>query len=99
MSRFWRAPPPDDGGWEWFEGRPVPELPPDLAQDLPEIARSFARCFAGRQGDLALGHLRRLTQQRHLGPEASDSALRHLEGQRQLVAYIASLVERGRDAG
>ncbi len=94
MPRFWNAPP-QDAGWDWFESA----APRETAQDLPELARAFARCFSGRQGDLVIGHLRRLTQQRHLGPEASDTVLRHLEGQRQLVAYIASLVERGRDAG
>ncbi|MEX1306343.1 MAG: hypothetical protein WEA84_14400 [Rhodovibrionaceae bacterium] len=94
MPRLWGAPP-SEKGWEWFESPAVPAA----ADDLAETALAFARCFAGRQGDLALSHLRRLTQQRHLGPEASDTALRHLEGQRQLVAYIASLVERGRDGG
>lgn len=98
MPRLWGAPAPqetgNDGGWTWFERAEA--TPPD---GLAEVALAFARCFSGRQGDLALGHLRRLTQERHLGPEAGEAALRHLEGQRQLVAYIASLVQRGRDGG
>ena len=93
MPRFWGAPPPDPG-WEWFE-RAAPARPDDLA----ELSIAFARCFAGRHGERVLAHLRRLTQERHLGPDAGEAALRHLEGQRQLVAYIASLVRRGRDGG
>lgn len=102
MPRLWGAPAPQetgnedrqDGGWEWFERAET--VPPD---GLAEVAIAFARCFSGRPGERALGHLRRLTQERHLGPEAGEAALRHLEGQRQLVAYIASLVQRGRDGG
>lgn len=97
MSRFWGTPAPQDSGdpgWEWFERGAAAQ-----ADDLAELSRAFARCFSGRQGERVLAHLRRLTQERHLGPEASEATLRHLEGQRQLVAYIASLVRRGRDGG
>ena len=97
MSRFWGAPAAQDRpdpGWEWFE-----RAAPSQADELAELSIAFARCFSGRQGERALAHLRRLTQERHLGPEAGEAALRHLEGQRQLVAYIASLVRRGRDGG
>lgn len=97
MSRFWGTPAAPDSaepGWEWFE-----RAAPGRSEEVAELALAFARCFSGRQGDRALAHLRRLTQERHLGPEAGEAALRHLEGQRQLVAYIASLVRRGRDGG
>lgn len=81
-----------DPGWGWFE----PPAPPDNSQRLA-LARAFARAFSGADGELALSHLRALTLERCLGPEASDSALRCLEGQRLLAAHILSLVDRGRD--
>lgn len=63
---------------------------------LREVEIAFARCFARREGTVALAYLRRTTLERALGPDASEAALRHLEGQRQLVARIAALIERGR---
>lgn len=79
-------------GWDWFD----PPPPPAGAQRLA-VARAFARAFSGADGELALSHLRALTLERCLGPEASDAALRCLEGQRLLAAHILSLVEQGRD--
>jgi hypothetical protein len=70
--------------------------PPVADLDPAEIARAFARCFGGRDGAVVLAQLRRLTRERALGPEASEAALRHLEGQRQLVAQIEGFVARGR---
>lgn len=59
------------------------------------LAGVFARCFAGPDGRRALDHLRAATLLRSLGPDAPDAALRHLEGQRALVARILALVARG----
>lgn len=84
--------PPHDPGWSWFE----PPAPPDDAH-RQAVARAFARVFSGPDAPLALAHLRGLTLERCLGPEASDAALRCLEGQRLLVTHILSLIERGRD--
>ena len=81
-----------DPGWSWFDSPTPPDEPQRLA-----VARAFVRAFSGADGQLALAHLRALTLERCLGPDASDSALRSLEGQRLLVAHILSLVERGRD--
>lgn len=61
----------------------------------PAAAALFARVFRGGDGTAALAHLRRLTIERRLPPDASDAALRHLEGQRFLVAHIETLVARG----
>lgn len=86
-----------DPGWSWFEaGRPVPAETEARAQAL---ARSYARTFSGPDGEAVLAHLVALTQERCLGPEASDAALRTLEGQRLLVAQIRALAERGRAEG
>jgi hypothetical protein len=38
-----------------------------------------------------------MTLERALGPDASDAALRQLEGQRRLVLTMRALVNRGRD--
>ena len=58
---------------------------------------AFARCFSGRDGEVVLDHLKAITLRRAMGPDSSDAILRHMEGQRQLVAYILGLVARGRD--
>ena len=59
-------------------------------------ATLFARVFRGDDGARALAHLRALTLDRALGPDAPPDALRHLEGQRALVLHLLALVERGR---
>lgn len=78
-------------GWAWFE---TTDRPHDDGE--PDVSLAFARCFAGRDGEHALDHLRRLILDRRLPPSASDAELRHLEGQRSVVAYLVALVERGR---
>jgi len=83
------------GGWAWFEAAPAPGVP-ETAEDERALALACARCFRGGDGERVLAYLRALTLDRALGPNASDTLLRHLEGQRQLVAHIASLVRRGR---
>jgi hypothetical protein len=78
-------------GWGWFEDlRPAAE--PDI-----DLCRAFLACFQGPQGELALRHLRRVFLDRRLPPSATDAELRHVEGQRSVVAYIGALVERARD--
>ncbi|MGQ9370999.1 Bbp19 family protein [Azospirillum sp. ST 5-10] len=74
-------------GWPW----PAAPVPPPADDPAP----CFARCFAGADGARALAVLRAMTLERALGPDVPDAALRHLEGQRQLVATILALVARG----
>jgi len=50
------------------------------------IERAFARCFAGAEGELVQAP----------GPNSTDAALRHMDGQRCLVLHIQSLIDRGR---
>lgn len=64
-----------------------------------DVAPLFARVFRGADGERALRTLRAATLDRALGPDASDAALRDLEGRRRLVAWILALVERGRAEG
>ncbi|MGC2856000.1 hypothetical protein ACM64Y_11040 [Novispirillum sp. DQ9] len=82
-------PPPDAAPWP-FDGAPAP-----AAEEGDGLAAAFARCFAGGDGRRVLDHLRAMTLHRALGPAAPDAALRHLEGQRALVAHVLALVMRG----
>ena len=102
-------------GWSWFDagfdtgfdaGFDADGADQDDAAagcDLPDAGRelrlSFARCFAGPEGEKVLAHLRALTLDRALGPDASDAMLRHQEGQRQLLTHILAQIERGRQGG
>lgn len=61
------------------------------------LAIDAARTFSTDAGGRVLAHLRRLTRDRVLGPEASDAQLRHVEGQRALIAHVEGLIERGRN--
>lgn len=56
-----------------------------------EIRQAFVRCFITREGKIVLSFLRKITIERYLGPNASDTELRHLEGQRHLVKHIENL--------
>ena len=85
---------PMDEGWAWFQDA-APAADRGTA-DMADMARAFARLFSGRDGEAVLTHLRAMTGSRFLGPDASEAALRHLDGQRHLVAYIGALIERGR---
>lgn len=60
-----------------------------------DLAGAFARCFSSPDGQRVLDHLRAVTLLRSLGADAPDAALRHLEGQRALVARILALTARG----
>lgn len=64
--------------------------------DPAELAKAAATCFAGPHGRRLLQYLRAITVERALGPGADDTHLRHLEGQRQLVHHLSTLIERGR---
>lgn len=85
-----------DAGWSWFESDSA-DVPPEKKEehDPIETARAFARTFQSADGQTVLHHLTALTLGRHLGPNASDAMLRYLEGQRQLVAYLTAMIERG----
>lgn len=85
----------DDMGWAWFRAAAAgPDSPRDAESD---IARAFARVFSGPEGEKTIAYLRSITMERTLGPQVPDTMLRHLEGQRQLIAHILGLIERGRN--
>jgi hypothetical protein len=64
---------------------------------MERTEHAFARAFSGDAGRVVLGHLRKMTIERTLGPNASDSELRWAEAQRALVHQIETLVLRGRE--
>ncbi len=87
-----------DLGWAWFDPSSSSNNQKQFSTDR-DLAQVFARCFGGEEGVKVLKHLKSITHSRILGPAASDALLRHMEGQRQLVSYIISLVEHGRGHG
>ncbi|WP_114393163.1 hypothetical protein [Oleisolibacter albus] len=80
-----------DPGWPW----PDPAAPAG-GDGPPDLARAAARLLDSADGRRLLAHLRRLTLERALGPEAPEPVLRHLEGQRALVLSLEALAARGR---
>ncbi len=90
----------NDTGWAWFE-RPSSRSDETLAANQAnlDLARAFARCFREEDGRRILEHLHEITIRRALGPGATDALLRHVEGQRHLLAYVNALIARGRGGG
>lgn len=90
-------------GWSWFDRDDAQAQGQNTAAELPDTGRdlrlAYARCFAGPDGEKVIKHLRAITLERALGPDASADMLRHVEGQRQLVSYITAQYERGRSGG
>jgi hypothetical protein len=87
-----------DSGWAWFDV--APQETKDLERPLgvtADLQNAYMRTFGSEAGCQVMQHLRAITTDRVVGPDASDTLLRHLEGQRQLVKYIANLAERGGD--
>ena len=63
---------------------------------LSKIEHDYARTFCSPSGARVLAHLRKITIERVLGPNATDAELRGLEAQRSLVHQIENLIERGK---
>lgn len=60
-----------------------------------EMARSFLRVFTSNDGDAVLAELRKLFLDKEAGPDVTDAALRHLEGQRSVVRFILRKIDEG----
>jgi hypothetical protein len=74
---------------------------PRTLRSVPENAELMAvvrGALAGPAGNALLAHLQRRFADHVLGPSASDAELRHLEGQRSVVAYLRHLVATARRA-
>mgnify|MGYP003111262684 FL=1 len=83
--------------WPWRpEDLAAPTTDRTTAVTGDRTAQLAARCFRGADGVALLAYLRALTLDRALAPDATDAALRHLEGQRQLVRHLIHLIDLGR---
>lgn len=79
--------------WLW----PLPGQETKTQSDESDaLAHSFARVFRGHDGAKVLAYLRAVTIERRTQPDASGRTLRHLEGQRHLVALVEHWIARGR---
>ena len=63
---------------------------------MNEIEKHYARVFNSNDVCAVLAHLRKITIERVLGPNATEAELRGLEAQRALVHQIEQLSERGK---
>ena len=64
-------------------------------QDEENLNTLFYKMFNTAGGSEILKHLKSLTLEAVAGPEISDTALRHLEGQRYIVGLIQRRVNKG----
>lgn len=62
-----------------------------------EIERCFARVFSGDDGKKVLAWMQVMTFHRTGGIDSSDAQLRFMEGQRNLMAAILRMIDRGRN--
>ena len=80
----------------------------DLARDVDytsrisrleqkDIEHSFARVFSTEEGRKVLAYLQVMTFQRAGGANTTDDHLRHMEGQRSLMASILRMIDRGKN--
>lgn len=63
---------------------------------MKELEQNYARTFLSASGVAVMRHLRKITIERTVGPNATDAELRGIEAQRALVHQIESLIERGK---
>ena len=84
----------EQSGWTWLDDGEDEGNEKTKSSDR-ELVKCAARCFAGSDGQRVLTYLQTLTRNRSLGPDCTDAQLRHLEGQRHLVAHLYHLIEAG----
>ncbi|CAO3426682.1 Bbp19 family protein [Azospirillum argentinense] len=82
--------------WEDLD-KPKQRLTPEQEAEQRRLNGLFARVFGTADGLEVLALLRSSTIEKPISPDASHSALVHLEGQRQLVRVIETRVANGRD--
>ncbi len=63
---------------------------------MNDLEKNYARTFMTASGACVMAHLRKITIERVLGPNATDSELRSLESQRALVHQMENMIQRGR---
>ena len=81
-----------------FNAKKTPyEMPAPSRHEVREIEKAFARLFSTNDGKIVLSYLHAVTFSRAAGIDATDFALRYMEGQRSLMAQILRLIERGQN--
>ena len=58
---------------------------------MTDLEKNYVRTFSTPSGRIVLEHLRKITVERTLGPNATDAELRWLEAQRALFRQIERL--------
>jgi hypothetical protein len=71
-------------GWAWFDAA-------EVGGRRVELRDAAATCLGTHAGKVLIDHLRRVFLDRRVPPAASDAELRHIEGQRSVVAHILTL--------
>ena len=61
---------------------------------MQELEKQYARTFQTPSGKAVLQHLRKITIERVLGPNATDNELRWAEATRAFVRQIESMIAR-----
>ena len=64
---------------------------------MQELEKQYARTFQTPSGKAVLQHLRKITIERTLGPNATDNDLRWAEANRAFVHQIESIIARGKN--
>ncbi len=63
---------------------------------MQEIEKQYARAFGSPAGRAVLQHMRKITIERTLGPNATDAELRWAESNRAFVHQIEQMIARGK---
>ena len=66
---------------------------------MTEIEKQYARTFGTDDGRAVLAHMRKITVERTLGPNATDNELRWAESNRAFVRQIEQMIARGKTGG
>jgi hypothetical protein len=82
---------PSQAGWPWLDAEAG-------RRPAPGIEDACLACFATPPGRIVLDHLRRVFLDRRVPPSASDAELRHVEGQRSVVAWLSAMASPDRAA-
>lgn len=61
---------------------------------MQELEKQYARTFNTPSGRAVLQHMRKITIERILGPNATDTELRWMEANRAFVRQIESMIAR-----
>lgn len=64
---------------------------------MSDIAHLFNRLFSTADGKKVIDHLKRRTFFQVVPPSETPDVLRDMEGQRRLLFYILTLIERGQN--